>query len=293
MILGITGISGSLGKAILKEQAILKANRITKIIGLSRDEQKQIVLQRDYEGEIPLRLYLADVTDRERMKFALKNAAYIVHAAAQKHIDKFESDVPTGYKTNILGTQYTSEAFMESFNAVSGIMLSTDKAVMPTTTYGVSKLAAEKLWLWHNVYQKKVKMGSVTYGNVWGSRGSVIELWTEKAKLGIPLSITDLNCTRYFIEIQDAAKFVLDSLFENQRKTHVPKMKAASMSAVGAIIWKHWQGNKALRFEVIGLRGNEKLDEVLLNNGPTSLEAEQFTDQELDLMYKNWLLENG
>jgi FlaA1/EpsC-like NDP-sugar epimerase len=223
------------------------------------------------------------------MKFAFKNANFVIHCAAQKDVPKFESDVPTGYKTNILGTQYVSEAFMDSFNAISGIMLSTDKAVMPTTTYGISKLAAQQLWLWHTKYQKSVKMGAVTYGNVWGSRGSVIEAWTEKAKLGIPFLITDMSCTRYFMRIQDAAQFVLNSLFNNESKVHVPKMKSANMVDVAEVIWRHWQPNKALLMEVTGLRGTEKLHEALTTNGDSSETCEKFTAAELDQMYREWL----
>ncbi len=287
--LAITGVTGSLGKAILAEQDFLKAQGITKIIGLSRDEQKQVALQREYAGKIPLRLYLADVTDKERMQFALKHVEYVIHAAAQKHIDKFESDIPTGYRTNITGTQNVAAAFMDSDCAKSGIMVSTDKAVMPVTAYGISKLAAQQLWLWHNVYQKKVPMGAVVYGNVYASRGSVIESWTEKAKLGEALPITDMNCTRFFIELSKSAQFVLFCLFNNEKKVHVPEMKAAYMTEVGSSIWKYWQKNKAVSFETIGMRGTEKLDEILVPNGPTSAEVEQFTSKELDSMYRSWL----
>lgn len=289
MILAITGVSGSLGQAILRQQGLLKELSITKIIGLSRDEQKQVSLQRSYKGDIPLRLYLADVTDKERMQFALKEAAYVIHAAAQKHIDKFELDVKTGYRTNIIGTQNVADAFMESRQAKSGVLVSTDKAALPITSYGVSKLAAEHLWRWHNAHQSRVDLGVVRYGNVLGSRGSVIEQWTKLAQEGKPLPITSLECTRFFMEVDEAAQFVIRSLHSHFRGVNIPSMKSAYMSDVARVIWKHWQKNDNCPLEVIGTRGVEKLHEILDVERESSLDAEKWNITDLERVYERWL----
>lgn len=289
MILVITGGTGSLGKAIIAEQELLMNHGISKIRVISRDEQKQMTLQRSYEGSIPLDCYLGDVSDSERMLFALKDSHFVIHAAAQKHIDKFESDIPTGYKTNIQGTQNVANSFLSSKNAISGLLISTDKAVLPITSYGVSKLAAQNIWLWHNSFQKEIKYGVALYGNIFGSRGSVIETWTKLASEFKPLPLTDLQCTRFFMEIQDAAKFVIQKLFRNNCEVQIPKMKACKMKDLAEVIWQHFNHKDDCLFKDLGLRGKEKIHEILSIDGLGSSEVEQFTKSELNEMYKEWL----
>jgi len=292
MNLVITGGSGSLGKAILKQQGLLRNIGVTRIRVISRDEQKQVSLMRHYEGEIPLDCFLGDVADKERMQFALKDAHLVIHAAAQKHIDKFELDVPTGYKTNIEGTRNVSQAFADSKNAVSGIFVSTDKAALPITSYGISKLAAEHSWLWHNTYQKEIKFGVCRYGNIWASRGSVVETWSKKAKNKEAFLLTDIECTRFFMTMNEAACFVLRSLFENQKKVHIPEMKAARMLDIAEVIWEHHNLGLRLNYQVVGMRSIEKVHEILSAEGPVSNAVTQFTKDELRKMYEDWLNEN-
>lgn len=286
MILVCVGGSGSLGKAILNEQELLLRHGISKLRVLSRDEHKQASLMADYKGSIPLDCYLGDMMDAERMAFGLQDAHYVIHCAAQKHVDKFALDVKTGYKSNILGTQNVAEGFLKSRNAVSGIFISTDKAVNPTTAYGVSKLAATHLWLWYNTFQKNIRFGVCTYGNVFGSAGSVIHRWTDLAKQKKALPITDVDCTRFFITLPDAAKFVIRSLFENQSREHFPDMKAAPMTALADVIWR-FHNETPLEHDVIGMRGVEKVHEEL--NGKRSDSVDQFSMAELKSMYEAWL----
>lgn len=289
MILVITGGTGSLGKAIISHQDILKKNKITKIRVLSRDEVKQADLLANYDGDIQLDCYLADVSDGPRMQFGLKDAHYVIHAAAQKRIEKFALDVPQGYKTNITGTHNVSDAFLNSKNAISGVLVSTDKAAEPTTAYGVSKLAAEHLWLWNNTHQSKVAFGVTRYGNIFGSRGSVIELWSKLAKKQKKLPITDPACTRYFMEIQDAAKFVLGALFKKSKTLNIPEMKSADMIQIANMIYDFYNPMKKTRFDFIGMRGIEKLHEVLDSSGGSSLNANRFSDMELRQMFQRYL----
>lgn len=288
MILVLTGGTGSLGKAILNQQALLKKIAITRIRVLSRCEQRQIELQRNYKGKIPLDCFLADVSDKERMEFALKNADYVIHAAAQKHIDKFALDIPTGYKNNIVGTSNVAFAFMQQPYAVNGILVSTDKAANPTTAYGISKLASEQTWLWHNTYQKKISMGVTRYGNVYGSKGSVIETWTEQAKNNQPLTITDMECTRFFISLEKAAQFVLKSMNQEISSVAIPDLKGVKMIRVAESIWKKYQ-KKKMKFKVVGMRQIEKRHEIMIDGALDSEMAPQFTDKELNNFYEEWL----
>lgn len=289
MLLIITGGTGSLGKAILDYQEFLKSHGITRIRVLSRDEQKQVFLQRSYTGEIPLDCYLGDVSDRERMLFGLKDAHYLVHAAAQKHIDKFELDVKTGYKNNILGTQNVAEAFLNSKHAESAVFVSTDKAALPITSYGISKLASEHLWLWHNTFQKEIAFGVARYGNIFGSRGSVIETWKKLAEEKKEIQITDETCTRFFMPIHEAAKFVLETLFSQQNSVKIPKMKAAKMIDVARMIWEHHNPGEDLLWRETGMRGIEKVHEILEGGGLSSDEVEKFNEVELLHLYRDWL----
>lgn len=286
-VLIISGITGSLGKAILKHQNILQAHGITKIRGISRDEQKQVSLQRDYGGLLPLDCYLGDVTDSHRMMFALKDADYVVHAAAQKHIDKFELDVPMGYKTNIRGAESVADGFLNSKNAKKAIFVSTDKAALPITSYGISKLAAEHLWLWNNTYQKQILFKVARYGNIFASRGSVIELWSKLAKEGKSLPITNPECTRFFMPVEEAAEFVLHTLFDDQSGLRIPKMKSIEMVKVADLIWREYQ-NSPLQHHEIGMRSIEKVHEILDAGGLSSADAERFSEEELRALYHRW-----
>jgi UDP-N-acetylglucosamine 4,6-dehydratase len=289
MILVITGGTGSLGKAILNQQEYLQLYGITKIRVISRDEQKQVALMRRYKGALPLDCYLGDVADLERMKFALIDAHYVIHAAAQKHIDKFELDVLTGYRNNIIGTQNVAQAFWQSKCAVSGIFVSTDKAALPITSYGVSKLAAEHVWLWHNTFQKKIRYGVARYGNIFGSRGSVIETWREIAKKKGSFPITNPECTRFFMKIEEAAKFVLNTLFHHDQKVHIPQMKSALMIDVArAIDDVENPDAEKMAMHQVGLRGIEKLHEILKDGGLSSEEAPKWTLEELKELYREW-----
>lgn len=292
MNLVITGGTGSLGKAVLSQQSILSAYGISKIRVISRDEQKQVSITRSYTGKIPLDCYLGDVSDKERMMFALKDADYVIHAAAQKHIDKFELDIKTGYKTNIMGTQNVADGFLQSKNAKHAIFVSTDKAALPITSYGVSKLAAEHIWLWNNTYQKEIGFGVARYGNCWGSRGSVLELWTRQAIDKKPLTITDPNCTRFFMTLDRAAIFILHNLFEKNVGTLIPKMKSTEMVILAETIWEHFNAGEKFSSEIVGIRGIEKIHEILGEGHDSSETAPRFTKSELKEMYKVWLSES-
>lgn len=278
MILVLLGGTGTLSTAILEEQELLHQNNISKIRVISRDEIKQDSLEKNYRGQISLQCFLGDVRDLKRMEFALKGADYVIHTAALKMIERFERDIPEGFETNISGSLNVATAAIKN-HLKSAILVSTDKAFKPTTAYGVSKLAAQHLWLWHNTFQKISKFGVSAYGNVAGSRGSVLELWHYLAKTFQPLPVTDPEMTRFFILKQEAAKFVLTSLFQNDSQIMIPKMKSTNMLALAHKFNEFYHSPAGVKY--IGRRDpREKMHEDLgeLN----SYTCERYTDKELE-----------
>lgn len=273
----LIGGTGSLGTEITKQQDYLKAHGIKRIRVISRDEQKQAILEKEYKGEIELQCFLGDVRNAERMEFALKNAEYAIHMAALKMIERFEIDVQEGFLTNITGTQNVAKAVLKN-KLKSAVLVSTDKAFNPINAYGVSKLAATHLWLWYNTFQRKTKFGVCAYGNIWGSRGSIIEKWHQLAKLEKPLPITHLGMTRFFMTKKEAAQFVLDSLFNNECNLKTRQMKSAEMFNVANLFNRFYKSKAGI--ETIGLRDpKEKIHEEL---GDTdSLRAPRLTDDEI------------
>lgn len=290
MILVITGGTGTLGSSIiLDHEDSLKKMGISKIRVISRDEQKQIKLMAKYRGHIPLDCFLGDVTDADRMRFALQDAAYVIHAAAQKHVDRFEIDVKTGFKTNIHGTQCVADGFLNSREGIRGVLVSTDKAADPISSYGISKLAAEHLWLWGNSFQKRVIYSVARYGNIFGSRGSVIETWTRLARQSLSLPITDPECTRFFMRAVDGSQFVLNVLDHGSRDRHIPEMKAAKMIELAEVIWKKWNPKAKFIWHLSGYRSIEKRHEVLKHQGESSADAKRFSKKELLELYQEWV----
>lgn len=289
MNLVIVGGSGSLGRAILQQQDLLKDAGIHRIRIISRDEAKQAIVEQSYQGSIPLDCFLGDASDYDRMEFALQDSHFVIHAAAQKRIEKFEKDIPQGYKTNIGGTHAVAEGFRRSKYAVAATLVSTDKACDPTTAYGVSKLAAEHLFNWYNTFQGNVTYKICRYGNVFGSRGSIIERWIKQAKAKEPMTMTDLECTRFFITLRDAARFVIDKTFHGSLGINIPPMKSALMVDVASCIWERYNANHQMHFNVIGLRGQEKKHEALADYLYTSEHCARFTTEEINAMLDDYL----
>ncbi len=276
----LIGGTGSLSTAVLNQQELLKASGITKIRVISRDEIKQAELEKNYKGKIPLQCFLGDVRNAERMEFALEKADYVIHTAALKMIERFEKDIPEGYLTNITGTQNVARAAVKN-KLKSAIFVSTDKAFNPINAYGVSKLAAMHLWRWFNTFQMQTTFGVCAYGNVWRSRGSVIDLWHKLAFEKKPLPVTDPEMTRFFITKENAAKFVLECLFDNNgalTKVMIPQMKSTSMYRLAELFNQYYESDAGVK--IVGLRDlGEKLHEDL---GETnSFSAPRFTDEEL------------
>jgi len=265
----ITGGTGSFGKNFTK--FLLNHTNVKKIIVFSRDENKQFHMQKEIQDK-RLRFFIGDVRDLPRLQRALSGVDIVVHAAALKHVPALEYNPYEAVKTNILGSQNVIEAAID--RKISKILLiSTDKAAQPVNLYGSTKLCAEKLFINANVYApSKSLFSAVRYGNVIGSRGSIVE--TLKNKNTKKVQITDKKMTRFWITLTQAFNLVLFALKEMQGgEIFIPK--APSMKLIDVFDALAPQSEK----EIIGIRPGEKLHEILLT------EQEALHSLELDKYY--------
>ena len=259
----ITGGTGSFGSRLLKYLLNLKTNKPKKVIVFSRDELKQFELSRTFpEKDYPaVRFFLGDIRDKSRLKTAFEDVDYVIHAAALKQVPAAEYNPIEFIKTNVIGSQNVIEAAIET-NVKKVIALSTDKASSPTNLYGATKLCADKLFLSANtLVGKKITTFSVArYGNVFGSRGSVIPLFLDLVKKKQKLIITDPNMTRFNIDLDDAVKLVVNVIKTSVGgEIFVPKISSYKiMDIVRAI-----QDKKNIN--ITGIRPGEKLHEELIS----------------------------
>jgi len=255
----ITGGSGSLGKALVRQ--LLNETDVRRIAIYSRDELKQFHMRSEFEDDSRLRWFIGDIRDKDRLVRAMHGVDYVVHAAALKQVDTGEYNPMEFIKTNVLGSQNVIEASIDA-GVTKVVALSTDKASSPINLYGATKLTADKLFVAANNYSQSygTSFCVVRYGNVMGSRGSVIPFFQNLAAEGKPLPITDVRMTRFWISIEDAVKFVLDS-FELMQGgelyvPRIPSMKiidlAKAVSPDSAIV-------------EIGIRPGEKLHEEMIS----------------------------
>ena len=215
-IILVTGGTGSFGKKFI--QLVLKKHNPKKIIIFSRDEQKQFKMQQELTGKVSkkIRYFIGDVRDLDRLKFAMKDAEIVIHAAALKHVPIAEYNPFEVVKTNVLGAQNVIDACVAT-NVKKVIALSTDKAVAPKNFYGATKLCSDKLFISANniIGKNKTIFSVVRYGNVDGSRGSVIPLFLSLNREDKSLPVTSLSMTRFSISMVEAINF---SFFNSSKK---------------------------------------------------------------------------
>ncbi len=254
----ITGGTGSFGRSFIQE-ALCKDHNVKKIIVFSRDELKQFEMRQEITDE-RLVFFIGDVRDRDRLYRAFDGVDYVIHAAALKQIPALEYNPIEGVKTNILGAQYVMETAIDR-QVKKVIALSSDKAVNPINLYGATKLCSDKLFVSGNSYtgSKETKFSVVRYGNVMGSRGSVIPLFKKLATQGESIPITDEKMTRFWITLQQAVKFVIDSLERMKGgEIFVPKIPSMKITDLVEAIAPN------CKTKIIGIRPGEKLHEVLI-----------------------------
>lgn len=256
----ITGGTGTLGKSLVEN--LLKESNIRRIAIFSRDELKQHDLRIHFKNDPRLRWFLGDIRDLERLKRALHGVDFVIHAAALKQVDTGEYNPMEFIKTNVLGSQNVIDASIDG-GVKRVVALSTDKASSPINLYGATKLTADKLFVAANNYSYKydTTFAVVRYGNVMGSRGSVIPLFKELAEQGKPLPVTDLRMTRFWISVEDAVKFVVDSLeMMTGGELYVPRIPSIKI-----IDLAHAVSSESKLVEV-GMRPGEKLHEEMISS---------------------------
>jgi len=255
----ITGGTGSLGKVLTKH--LLENTQARRIAIFSRDELKQFEMQKEFGSDPRLRFFLGDIRDLDRLKLALYKVDFVVHAAALKQVDTGEYNPMEFVKTNVLGSQNLIEAAMTC--AVKKIVaLSTDKASSPINLYGATKLTADKLFVAANnyTYDRGTIFSVVRYGNVIGSRGSVIPLFKDLARNGKVIPITDFRMTRFWISMSEAVNFICDSFrIMKGGELYVPRIPSMKIIDLAKAI-----SPLSDLFET-GIRPGEKLHEEMIS----------------------------
>ena len=255
----ITGGTGSLGKALVKE--LLDNSSVRRIAIFSRDELKQHTFRNEIGDDPRLRWFIGDIRDLDRLKRALHNVDYVIHAAALKQVDTGEYNPMEFIKTNVLGSQNVIDASIDA-GVKRVVALSTDKASSPINLYGATKLTADKLFVAANNYSHSygTTFSVVRYGNVMGSRGSVIPFWKQLASEGRPLPITDLRMTRFWISIDQAVRCVLDSLeMMTGGELYVPRIPSMRITDLAMAVAPE------ASLEEVGMRPGEKLHEEMIS----------------------------
>lgn len=257
----ITGGTGSFGQALT--EYLLDKEMANRIVIYSRGEHKQEEMKAKFKSD-KLRFYIGDVRDKTRLNLAMRECYYIVHTAALKVVPTGENNPQEFIKTNILGTQNLIDCVLENDFPRRVIGLSTDKAVNPINLYGGTKFVMEKMLLASNnlVGHRDQKFSVVRYGNVANSNGSVIHIFKDYLRRGEPIPITHWEMTRFWIELQDAVKFVSDKLFFDMEpnKVFIPKMHSF---AIRDLARAFHQGDKEFPHKIIGIREGEKLHEQI------------------------------
>ncbi|SRR3989339_340613 len=257
----ITGGTGSFGRKCV--ELILKNYKCEKLAILSRDEFKQFEMRQKFkEKDYPsLRYFIGDVRDKDRLYRAFEGIDYVIHAAALKQVPAIEYNPFEAVQTNIIGAQNVINAAIDN-NVKRVIALSSDKAVSPVNLYGATKLCSDKLFVSSNEYsgKHKTRLSVVRYGNVVGSRGSVIPFFKAKKETGV-LPITDIRMTRFWITLEQGVEFVLRCLkIMEGGELFIPKIPSMNIVDLAKAIAPE------CKHEIVGIRPGEKLHEVMITD---------------------------
>lgn len=267
----VTGGTGSFGRAFIHHALDTLAPR--RIVVFSRDELKQSEMRAEFKDDRRLRWFIGDIRDRSRLDRAFHGVDYVIHAAALKQVDTAEYNPFEFVKTNVLGSQNVIDAAIDA-GVRKVVALSTDKASSPVNLYGATKLTADKLFVAANNYGSltPTRMSVVRYGNVMGSRGSVVPFFLRLIEEGRPLPITDPRMTRFWITINDAVQFVVDS-FDSMvgGELFIPRIPSMRITdLVEALAPGH-------PTEEVGIRPGEKLHEEMISSDDSHRTIKQST----------------
>lgn len=258
----ITGGTGSLGRAL--SQWLIREGSCRKVIIFSRDEWKQWEMQQSNPifTNPKFRYFLGDVRDEKRLLRAFHEVDIVIHTAALKQVPAAEYNPSEFIMTNVIGAMNVINASIDCKQVKKVIALSTDKAVNPINMYGASKLCSDKTFVAGNAYvgSRDLTFSVVRYGNVAGSRGSLIPLWKKLIKSGMsPFPLTDERMTRFWISLQGAVEFVINCLKQSRGgEIFVPKIPSFKISELAAVM------DPNRKTELIGIREGEKLHELMI-----------------------------
>jgi len=289
----VTGGTGSFGQEFVK--TLCKNFNFKKLAIFSRDELKQFEMSERLKDS-RLRFLLGDLRDYDRVKFALSDIDFVIHAAALKQVPKAEYNPSEYIKTNILGSENIIKASIET--KVSKVLsLSTDKAASPINLYGATKLVADKLFAAANnmTGKKKILFSTVRYGNVLNSRGSVIPFFKQQISQNKPLPITHNDTTRFFLSLNEGVNFVTNSFkIMKGGEIFIPKIPSFKIKELADCM------SPKVSKKIIGLRPGEKIHEVLISRDETNVyEYKKFfviapsIIMDKSKNYKSYLLEKG
>lgn len=254
----VTGGTGSFGKKFIRR--VLETSLARRVIIYSRDELKQYEMRQEFGDDRRLRFFIGDVREKERLDRALDGVDVVIHAAALKQVPAAEYNPFEAVKTNIHGAQNVIDACIDR-GVERVVALSTDKASSPNNLYGATKLVSDKLFVAGNAYAgaKRTRFAVVRYGNVVGSRGSVVPFFKQMAASGT-LPITDERMTRFWITLDQGVKFVLDSLERmHGGEIFVPKIPSMYVTDLARVVAPE------AKVEIVGIRPGEKLHEEMIS----------------------------
>lgn len=254
----ITGGTGSFGKKFTS--VLLNRYKPKKVIIYSRDELKQHEMQEQFRGHKNIRFFIGDVRDKDRLLMAFHNVDFVIHAAALKQVPAMEYNPAEAVKTNTLGAMNIVDTAIER-NVKKVIALSTDKACNPINLYGATKLCADKLFIAGNSYSGKAdtRFSIVRYGNVVGSRGSVVPFFSEKSRDGV-IPVTDARMTRFLITLDQASDFVIKCFsIMHGGELFVPKIPSVRIIDLAKTIAPR------CKIKIVGIRPGEKLHEAMIS----------------------------
>jgi len=267
----LLGATGSLGKTLVN--LLVKNYDFKGLRIFSRDELKQWELRKSIDTDKKIVYIIGDVNDRNRVYRALNRVDIVINCAAMKQVPTCEKNPKEAIKTNINGAENILDAAID--NGVEKVMhISTDKSVLPINLYGMTKAVAEKLFVDGNTYSGGRTLFSICrYGNVLGSRGSVIPLFREQAKTGA-ITITDRRMTRFWIRLEEVAQFILDNIENmNGGEIFIPKMPSMNIEDLAKVVAPN------VDIKEIGIRPGEKIHEIMIT------EEESFHTKERDNMF--------
>lgn len=274
----ILGGTGTLGTSLID-----RLHEKHEVVCFSRDELKQQELKRLYPN---VQYVLGDIRDRRSLNGFLKNAEAVFHVAALKHVDSGEANPVEFIKTNVLGTINVAEACQDA-GVKHVIFSSTDKAVLPINTYGMTKGISERYLLSLNARSSKTKFAVYRWGNVAGSRGSVIHTFVESLRTQKGVRVTDPRMTRFWIHIEDAVDFMLNTYKDaSPSKAMIPPMKASKVTALAAALAGKLN-IKDFSVAFVGIRPGEKIHECLESSHDACIRSdtcEEYTQAELQAL---------